>query len=81
MQSNTYSLVDKTTNLEDLIKIAKAFVASAKAPATLKAYRNDWRDFESWCRAHQLPFLGALNSSLVMPVDFHDLPYLENSPA
>ena len=41
-------------SLEELIQKAKTFVAAAKAPATLKAYRNDWRDFESWCREHQL---------------------------
>jgi integrase len=32
-------------------------ISRAKAPATLKAYRNDWHDFESWCRSHNLPSL------------------------
>jgi site-specific recombinase XerD len=44
-------------SIEELIQKAKIFVAAAKAPATLKAYRNDWREFESWCRDHQLPSL------------------------
>jgi site-specific recombinase XerD len=44
-------------SIEELIQKAKTFVAAAKAPATLKAYRNDCRDFESWCRDHQLPSL------------------------
>ena len=57
MQPPTYTLVPKPDSLEELIQKAKAFVASAKAPATLKAYRNDWRDFESWCREHQLTAL------------------------
>jgi integrase len=57
MQSNIYSLTPKAASLEELIQKAKTFVAAAKAPATLKAYRNDWRDFESWCRARQLPSL------------------------
>ncbi|MGD0469982.1 MAG: site-specific integrase [Terriglobales bacterium] len=52
-----YTLVPKPASLEELIQKAKTFVAAAKAPATLKAYRNDWRDFESWCRDHQLPSL------------------------
>jgi integrase len=57
MQPHNYSLVSKPASLEELIQKAKTFVAAAKAPATLKAYRNDWRDFESWCREHQLPSL------------------------
>ena len=55
MQPPTYTLVPKPDSLEELIQKAKTFVAAAKAPATLKAYRNDWRDFESWCREHKLP--------------------------
>jgi site-specific recombinase XerD len=57
MQPHTYFLVRKSSSLEELIQKAKNFVAAAKAPATLKAYRNDWRDFESWCREHQLSSL------------------------
>ena len=57
MQPHIYSLAPKSTSIEDLIQKAKPFVAAAKTPATLKAYRNDWRDFESWCRSHQLPSL------------------------
>ena len=57
MQPYTSSLSPQVPSIEELIQKAKAFVAAAKAPATLKAYRNDWRDFESWCRTHQLPSL------------------------
>jgi integrase len=57
MHPTTRSLTPKPASLEELIQKAKTFVAAAKAPATLKAYRNDWRDFESWCRDHQLPSL------------------------
>jgi site-specific recombinase XerD len=57
MQPHIYSLAHKPASLEELVRKAKTFVAAAKAPATLKAYRNDWRDFESWCQAHQLPSL------------------------
>ena len=57
MQPHTCSLTPKPSTLEELIQKAKTFVAAAKAPATVKAYRNDWGDFESWCRARQLPFL------------------------
>jgi integrase len=57
MQPHTFSLAPQVPSIEELIQKAKTFVAAAKAPATLKAYRNDWRDFESWCSAHQLPSL------------------------
>ena len=57
MHPPTYTLVPKPASLEELIQKAKTFVAAAKAPATLKAYRNDWRDFETWCREHNLPSL------------------------
>ena len=56
----------KPASLEELIQKAKTFVAAAKAPATLKAYRNDWRDFESWCRDHQLPSLPSTPESVAL---------------
>ena len=57
MHSPSSTLTPKPTSLEELIQKAKTFLAAAKAPATLKAYRNDWRDFEIWCREHQLTAL------------------------
>ena len=66
MQPHVYTLAPKPASLEELIQKAKTFVAAAKAPATLKAYRNDWRDFESWCRAHQLPSLPSTPESVAL---------------
>jgi len=66
MQPHTYSLTSKPASIEELIQKAKIFVAAAKAPATLKAYRNDWRDFESWCRAHNLPSLPSMPESVAL---------------
>jgi integrase len=57
MQPFICTLTPKPASLEELIQKAKNFVVAAKAPATLKVYGNDWRDFESWCRAHQLQSL------------------------
>lgn len=57
MQDRKLSLVPKAKSLDDLIQKAKSYIASAKSPATSKAHRNDWRDFESWCRLHNLPSL------------------------
>ena len=59
MQPHNCSLVSHSASLDELILKAKAFVVSAKAPATLKAYRSDWRDFEAWCRMRRLQALPA----------------------
>lgn len=66
MQSYICSLAPSVPSLEELIQKAKSFVASAKAPATLKAYRNDWRDFESWCRVHNLPSLPSTPETIAL---------------
>ena len=66
MHPPIHTLVPKPTSLEDLIQKAKTFVAVAKAPATLKAYRNDWRDFEFWCCEHQLPSLPSTPESVAL---------------
>jgi hypothetical protein len=52
--------------LEELIQKAKKFVAAAKSPATLKAYRNDWRDFEAWCHLHNLPSLPSTPETIAL---------------
>ena len=57
MQPYICSLAPQVPSIEELIQKAKNFVAAAKAPATIRAYRNDWNDFESWCRSHNLPSL------------------------
>ena len=68
MQPYMYSLAPKPASLEELIQKAKTFVAAAKAPSTLKAYRNDWRDFESWCRGHQLPSLPSTPETITLHI-------------
>jgi site-specific recombinase XerD len=35
--------------VQDAHKKAREFVHAAKAPSTVRAYRSDWRDFETWC--------------------------------
>jgi integrase len=66
MQPHTYSLTPKPASIEELIQKAKTFVAAAKAPATLKAYKNDWRDFESWGCSHNLPSLPATPETVAL---------------
>jgi site-specific recombinase XerD len=31
---------------------ARRYIAAAKAPATLRAYRSDWAHFSAWCELH-----------------------------
>jgi integrase len=35
------------------------YASRSKAESTKRAYRSDWRDFERWCRSHQLIALPA----------------------
>ncbi len=53
------SLPSNSDELERLIQKANRFIHSAKATATVKAYRSDWRDFEAWCLQHRLKPLPA----------------------
>lgn len=66
MQSGICTRSSLPDYLDEMIRKAKAFVASAKSPATLKAYRNDWRDFETWCRAHNLPSLPSTPETIAL---------------
>jgi site-specific recombinase XerD len=38
--------------LDRLAEQARAFMESAKAENSRRAYRSDWRQFEEWCRSH-----------------------------
>jgi site-specific recombinase XerD len=40
--------------LDSIADQAQDYARWAKAPNTLKAYRNDWEDFVSWCGVHRL---------------------------
>jgi len=45
--------------LTRLAEQARLFIEGAKADNTRRAYRSDWRHFETWCRAQRLPSLPA----------------------
>jgi site-specific recombinase XerD len=47
------------TALQHLADAAQAYIQAAKAPATLRAYRSDWRHFADWCRGKGLSALPA----------------------
>lgn len=42
-----------------LLSATDQLALSARAPATLKAYQTDWRNFLSWCEAHDVPAMPA----------------------
>ncbi|MCU4186609.1 tyrosine-type recombinase/integrase [Acidiferrimicrobium sp. IK] len=44
---------------EELVAGARRLAAASKAPATIRAYRADWRDFTGWCDRHGLQALPA----------------------
>jgi integrase len=58
-------LADPTTLVPALVPLtpylgeAEKFIRAAKAANTVKAYRSDWRYFESFCRARELSALPA----------------------
>jgi integrase len=52
--------------LEDLAREARAFMGRSKASATIRAYRNDWRHFEAWCRLRQLVALPAAPETVAL---------------
>lgn len=45
---------------------AQDFSRQAKSPNTLKAYRNDWDDFLSWCGVHRLEPLPATPQTIAL---------------
>jgi site-specific recombinase XerD len=59
MAGSNLFLASEPLHLGDLVQRAEDFVRAAKAPATLRAYRSDWRDFEAWCVGHRLDALPA----------------------
>jgi site-specific recombinase XerD len=47
------------TELTATVASARQYVAQAKAPHTIRAYRADWQNFTAWCQAHALISLPA----------------------
>jgi integrase len=59
-------MVTESTAVTCATDRARQFIAAAKAPATLKAYRSDFSDFESWCAAHGLTPLPAAPETVAL---------------
>jgi site-specific recombinase XerD len=52
--------------LETIAEQAQDYARHAKAPNTLKAYRNDWDDFLRWCGRHHLKPLPATPQTIAL---------------
>jgi site-specific recombinase XerD len=57
MQGLAFSLIPRSTGLEEIIAKTKAFAEAAKAPSTRRAYAADNNDFEIWFRQHNVQCL------------------------
>jgi integrase len=55
-----------TPGLEGLAAEAQAYIHAAKSPATVRAYRADWRHFADWCRPKGLPALPAAPGTIAL---------------
>jgi integrase len=60
------ALADEVTALQNLFRGARKFAEQARADNTLRAYRSDWRDFEAWCRSHNLAACPALPATVAL---------------
>jgi site-specific recombinase XerD len=52
--------------LDRLAEEARAFIEAAKAENSRRAYRSDWRYFESWCRSNGLVSLPAAPETVAL---------------
>ena len=66
MPETQLSLASNAAELKRLIRTANKFIHSAKAPATLRAYKSDWRNFETWCHKHRLTPLPATPQTIAL---------------
>ena len=60
------NLVAQSAALDAAIAEARRYVSRSASPATLRAYRADWRAFSAWCAQHQLPALPATEETVAI---------------
>jgi len=56
----------EVVRLDRLAQQARGFIEAAKAQNSRRAYRSDWRHFESWCRTHGLACLPAAPETVAL---------------
>jgi site-specific recombinase XerD len=54
-----------STQLDQIDQRARDYAAHSRAPNTLKAYRQDWAHFTTWCEAHGLQSLPAESETII----------------
>ena len=54
------------TGLATLADTATGYAEAAKAPATLRGYRSDWRGFTTWCSERSLDPLPAAPETVAL---------------
>jgi hypothetical protein len=57
---------DKLQELSRLVEIAEKNVEAALSPNTRRVYAAQWREFEAWCRAMELPACPADEKTLLI---------------
>jgi site-specific recombinase XerD len=53
-------------SLDRLAEQTRGFMEAAKTDNSRRAYRSDWRHFESWCRSHGLAYLPATPDTIAL---------------
>lgn len=72
LPTTTTSLVSKSQSEESLVKLselhqqASDYIKEAKSKNTWKAYKSDWKDFQSWCEKHNLECIPAKQETIVL---------------
>ncbi|MEA1835170.1 tyrosine-type recombinase/integrase [Methylobacterium durans] len=59
-------------DLDRLADRAAGLAEGARAPATRRAYRSDWRQFEAWCAGHGLSALPAEPATIGLYLAAHE---------
>ncbi len=59
-------LDNNALELSRLTTEARGYVRAASAEATLRAYRADWRHFDTWCRTRGFPSLPAVPETVAL---------------
>lgn len=66
---STLTIAQPTTaalELSALADTARGYIADAKSPATLRAYRSDWQHFTTWCSERGLCSLPAAGETVAL---------------
>lgn len=69
--ADTYPTPAVSAELALLADDARSFIDSAKAAATVRGYRSDWRQFSNWCEGRGLESLPAAPETIALYLTAH----------